>query len=98
MDIEAIKKLIKQGKYHYSGHAKEMMFERTILETSIVKAVLTGEVIETYTEDIRGKSYLILGKGPLHVHVGYNKYRQKAIIITTYIPEAPKWITPRKRG
>lgn len=74
------------------------MFERSISEAQVVETILKGEILEIYTEDIRGKSYLILGEGPLHVIVGYNKYRQKAIIITTYIPEAPKWITPRKRG
>lgn len=98
MDIETIKKLVKQGKYHYSSHAKDMMFDRSIQETSVVKAVLEGDVLETYTEDIRGKSYLMLGEEPLHILVGYNKYNQKAVIITTYIPEAPKWVTPRKRG
>ncbi|MBI2560381.1 MAG: DUF4258 domain-containing protein [Planctomycetes bacterium] len=98
LDIEAIRRLIKEGKYHYSNHAKDMMFERSISETHVVAAVLKGEVLETYTEDIRGKSYLVLGEGPLHVVVGYNKYRQKAIIVTAYIPEKPKWISPRKRG
>lgn len=98
MDIEAIRKLIKQGNYHYSNHAKNMMFERSIFEAQVVETVLKGEILETYTQDIRGKSYLVLGKGPLHVLVGYNRYRRKAIIITTYIPEGPKWITPRKRG
>lgn len=98
MDIETIRRLIRQEKYQYSNHAKDMMFEKSIPEVSVVKAILEGEVLETYTEDIRGKSYLVLGEGPLHVLVGYNKYRQKAIIITTYIPEAPKWMTPRKRG
>ena len=98
MDIENIRKLIKQGKYHYSNHAKEMMFDRLISETQITESVLKGEILETYTQDIRGKSYLILGDGPLHIVVGYNRYRNRAIVVTTYIPEKPKWITPRKRG
>lgn len=98
MDIENIKKFIKQGKYQYSNHAKEMMFTRYISESRVVESVLKGEVLETYTQDVRGKSYLILGDGPLHVVAGYNKYTAKAIIITTYVPEDPEWITSRKRG
>ena len=98
MDIESIRNLIKQGKYQYSNHTKDMMFERSISDAQVVETVLKGEVLEINTEDIRGKSYLILGEGPLHVVVGYNRYRQKAIIITIYVPEVPKWITPRKRG
>lgn len=98
MDIGRIKKLVKQGKYHYSDHAIEMIFERVISEASVVRAILEGEVLETYIEDVRGKSYLVLGKGPLHVVVGYNRFSKKAIVITTYIPELPGWITPRNRG
>lgn len=98
MEIAAIKKLIRQGKYHYSNHAKEMMFERSITEAQVAAVVLRGEILETYTGDTRGCSYLLCGEDPLHVVVGYNKYRKKAIIVTTYIPEAPKWLTPRKRG
>ena len=98
MELEKIRQLIKKGKYHYSEHAKNMMFERFISETRIVNAILQGEVLETYTQDIRGKSYLILGEGPLHIVVGYNRYKQEGIVITVYVPEAPKWITPRKRG
>lgn len=98
MELEKIRELIKRGKYHYSGHAKDMMFERLIPESQAINAVLNGEALETYTQDIRSKSYLILGEGPLHVVAGYNRYKQKAIIITLYVPEAPKWITPRKRG
>ena len=98
MDINIIKALVRRGKYHYSSHAKDMMFERFISDAKVAKTILEGEILETYSEDIRGKSYLILGEGPLHVIVGYNKYREKAIVVTVYVPEMPKWITSRKRG
>ena len=98
MEIGKIRQLVKIGKYHYSNHAKDMMFERSIADAQVIETILKGEVLEAYTEDIRGNSYLVLGEGPLHVIIGYNKYSQKAIIITTYIPESPKWITSRKRG
>ena len=74
------------------------MAERNISDEQVRKAVLDGEVLETYEEDTREKCYLVLGKGPIHVVVGYNQYRELAIIITTYIPESPKWISPRERG
>lgn len=98
MDFDNIKQFVKKGEYHYSGHAKDMIFERSIPEIHIVKTVLEGEILETYADDMRGRSYLVLGKGPLHVVVGYNQYREKAIIVTVYIPELPRWVTPRKRG
>lgn len=99
--LEQIVELVRRDKYHYSGHAEGRMAERGVTDAQVKETVLTGEVLETYTEDLRGWSYLVLGfpEGrPLHVQVGYNRYRRLAIIITLYVPEPPKWITPRQRG
>jgi hypothetical protein len=79
------------------------MAERGITDLQVKEAILAGRVLETYTDDARGWSYLVLGfpQGqPLHVQVGYNKYRGLAIIITlyVYVPEPPKWINPSQRG
>lgn len=96
-----IVELVREDKYHYSGHAEGRMAERGITDAQVKETILTGEVIETYTEDLRGWSYLVLGfpnGQSLHVQVGYNKYRRLAIIITLYAPEPPKWVTPRQRG
>ena len=99
--FEQIVQLVQDDHYHYSSHAEERMAERNITDAYVKETILTGEVLEIYTEDVRGWSYLVLafpGRGPLHVQVGYNRYRELAIIITVYIPEPPKWITPRQRG
>ena len=98
MEIEEIRALARKGKYHYSDHAKDRLFLREIPERNILRTILEGEVLETSEDDIRGKAYLLLGKGPIHALVGYNKYQNKVIVITIYIPEPPKWITHRKRG
>jgi hypothetical protein len=99
--LEQIVELVREDKYHYSGHAEGRMAERSITDTQVKETILTGEALETYTEDQRGWSYLVLGfpgGQPLHVQVGYNRYRRLAIIITLYVPEPPKWVTPRQRG
>ncbi len=99
--FEQIVEFVKEDRYHYSGHAEERMAERGITDGQVRETLLTGEIIETYTEDLRGWSYLILGFSdgqPLHVQVGYNRYRKLAIIITLYTPEPPKWVSPRQRG
>lgn len=98
MKLENIRQLVEEDKYDYSNHAQEALAGREILDIQVKSALLNGKLLETYAEDVRGKSYLILGEGPLHVLVGYNKYRSKAFIITVYVPEPPKWITPDKRG
>ena len=74
---------------------------RGITDAQVKDTILAGEVLETYTEDVRGQSYLVLGfpgGQPVHVQVGYNRYRGLAIVVTVYVPEPPKWITPRQRG
>ena len=98
MEFEDLQKLAFQDKYHYSSHADEKMAERNISDEQVKRAFLGGEVLETYKEDIRGKCYLVLGEGPVHLLVGYNRYRELAIIITAYIPGFPKWISPTERG
>ena len=99
--LDQVVELVREEKYHYSGHAEGRMAERGITDAQVKETILTGEVLETYTEDPRGWSYLVLGfpmGQPLHVQVGYNRYRRLAIIITLYVPEPPKWATPRQRG
>lgn len=101
LTFEQIVQLVRGDKYHYSSHAEERMAGRGITDAQVKETILRGEVLETYTEDVRGWSYLVLGfpQGqPLHVQVGYNRYRGLAIIITVYVPEPPKWVTPRQRG
>lgn len=98
--FEQIVQLVREDKYHYSSHAEERMPERDITDAHVGETILSGTVLETYTEDIRGRSYLALGfphGRPLHVHIGYNQYRGMAIVITAYVPEPPKWVTPSQR-
>jgi hypothetical protein len=99
--FEEIVQLVVHDKYHYSGHAEERMAWRGITDAQVKDTILAGEVLETYTEDIRGRSYLVLGfpgGQPVHVQIGYNRYRGLAIVVTVYVPEPPKWITPGQRG
>lgn len=99
--FQQIAQLVREDRYHYSSHAESRMAERGITDAQVKAAILGGEVLETYTDDARGLSYLALGfpEGqPLHVQVGYNKSRRLTIVITVYVPEPPKWMTPRQRG
>jgi hypothetical protein len=101
LTFEQLTQLVINDAYHYSSHAEGRMAERGITDAHVKAVVLTGEVLETYKEDARGWSYLVLGfpqERALHVQVGYNSYRELAIIVTLYVPEPPKWITPRQRG
>jgi hypothetical protein len=99
--LEELRQLVVADNYHYSSHAEDKIAECNVTDREVREVVLSGEVLETYTEDARGWSYLLLGfpkARTLHVQIGFNRWRQLAIIITVYEPSPPKWITPRQRG
>lgn len=80
-------------------HALDRLIERNLRIADVLVSILNGEIIETYPDDPRGYSCLILGKKDdcfIHTVCGFkNDY---LIIITVYIPEPPKWIDERTRG
>ena len=105
MTIDAIKKQIKEGNYDFSIHAQQERLEDDLDITEIETAIMLGEVIEEYPDDPRGESCLILGYVgtiPVHIVVGWthNQSNGEKIlrIITVYIPRAPKWEDPSRRG
>ncbi|SPE37095.1 conserved hypothetical protein [Candidatus Sulfopaludibacter sp. SbA6] len=57
------------------------------------RAVLDGEIIEDYPEDVRGHSCLLLGPGELgrQIHVVCAPKADYLAIITAYLPEAEDW-------
>jgi len=66
------------------------------LEAALVK----GEVIESYPDDPRGESCLILGfvgEKPVHIVCGRNRAGH-LVLITVYIPSMPKWKDPYARN
>jgi len=66
----------------------------------IESALLNGEILETYSDDLRGESCLVLGYGEIGVpiHVVCGKTKQNSLrIITVYIPSTPKWLDDRTR-
>ena len=65
-----------------------------IVSSDIEEAVLNGDIIESYPDDLRGKSYLILGytskNRPLHVLCGKLE-EEEILIITAYEPDIDEW-------
>jgi hypothetical protein len=101
MTLEQLRELVARGKYHYSTHALEKKAMLRVQDSDVAAIALSGELLERYTEDARGWSYLLLGFAdghPLHLQLGFNYWRNLAIIITVYEPVPPRWITPRQRG
>ena len=100
MDIEKIRSKIKQDEFVLSFHAHEERQAESISIEDIKTAVINGEIIENYPEDKRGESCIILGYSnvrPIHIVCGKSKIGWLKII-TVYVPQPPKWITPRSRA
>ena len=104
MKCEFMRKLqacIAQRRWRISYHASKRCDERGFEVREVLKALAEGEIIETYPEDLRGASCLILGRGPndepLHIVCSMDS-EGYLVIITVYRPEKPKWIDERTRG
>lgn len=104
MLIERIQGCFQSGKIFYSGHARCEMEEEElgeILDQEICEAVLTGEVIESYPNDLPYPSCLIYGQTgrgrPIHTVCAYSESEGLTIVITAYEPDPDKWVAFRRR-
>lgn len=99
MNISEIREKVERGEYEISYHAEKERYAEDILIADMESAVFSGEILESYPDDPRGKSYLILGYSrnrPIHIVCGYTPLKWVRII-TVYIPKKPKWIDERTR-
>ncbi len=97
--IEKIKNQVKTGDYRFTIHGFERCVERHISPKEVKYAILSGEVIEEYSQDKYGPSCLIYGTSEerkiLHVQCSINP----VWIITAYDPtlNSDKWDKDFKR-
>ena len=87
-----IQEKIKQRHYRLTSHAELERESDKITILEIEEALLSHqtEVVESYPEDIRGRSCLILGftKGGNPFHVVCGLAAEELIIITVYRPDS----------
>ena len=67
--------------------------DRMITVAEVRRAVFHGEVIESYPEDVRGHSYLLLGLGDggRMIHVVCAPKEDYLAIIAAYLPNEVEW-------
>ncbi len=98
MDISLIQDKIREGQYYWRQHAIERSIERQVAEEEVAEVILSGEIIEEYSEDKYGPSCLIFGRTrtgrPIHVQCSLPP---SVWIITLYEPNPDEWINFRKR-
>ncbi len=98
MEIQAIKQLVRNGKFVLSAHADQEAADEGIAIAEIRDALLNGEILEQYPDTGRGESCLVLGFAndkPIHAVCGW--YRESIAIVTVYIPKSPKFDDPWTR-
>ncbi len=99
MDIAIIKQYVSSGKYVISRHADNERKADGLMIAEVKDALLTGEVLEQYSDTGRGESCLIVGfRGQVPIHIVCGWHGDRIVIITVYIPSPPKFGDPWTRG
>jgi len=99
VDIEEIKRKVRNDQYVYSQHAEIERRTEALTFAQVEEALLNGQILEQYPDTGRGESCLVVGlaeKTPIHAVCGWRG--DKIVLITVYIPRPPKFIDPWTRG
>jgi len=100
LDISWIISKIKDNSYVLSEHADNERMNDNLMISEIEESITNGSVLESYPDDKRGSSCLVVGftkEGkPLHIVCG--KSDGLLVIITVYIPTPPKFKNPYQRS
>lgn len=98
---EFIHAAIAQQTYVLSVHADNERLADGLTVTQLEVALAQCEVLESYPDDPRGASCLVLGFTPdgraIHLVCG-RKPGGPLVLITVYLPTMPKWCDARTRN
>jgi len=102
--LAELQRCFQQNRVLYTQHARREMRDEPfgrILEQEVYEAILSGEIIEDYPEDMPYPSCLVFGRTrrgrPIHAVCAHAPEEDKAIIITVYEPDPDRWIDFRRR-
>lgn len=100
LEIQWITDRIEKEEYYFSLHGDCERQNDNLTITEIKDAIISGKIIEQYSDTGRGESCLIAGfteEGkPIHTVCGMRG--DWLVIVTVYIPRPPKFRTPYERG
>ena len=101
MNIENLREAIRNGRFRVSRHSANAARDDGLAISEIFASVLSGEIIEEYSDSRPYPSCLIYGRDskgdPAHSVWGYDAAAPLAILITTYRPDPARWIEWRIR-
>ncbi|CAG0992349.1 hypothetical protein ANRL3_02864 [Anaerolineae bacterium] len=97
MDIETIRRLVREGNYYFYAHALTEAKKDGVTPEDAVQIILTGEIIEEYLERHRVLVHgTMTNKIPLHVVCDYSN-DELVLIPTVYIPSRRRWAFSQRR-
>jgi hypothetical protein len=89
MDVETIRRLVREGRYEFSKHAERERRADMIFTRELEEALGHCEIIEDYPNDPRGPSCLVLGFSghrPVHAVCSVKRDPEELFLITVYDP------------
>ena len=90
---------VAAGEWEISFHADAAMEDEGISPDELREAIATGQILENYPDARRGPCCLLSGRTaagrPLHLVC--TTARTPVVIMTVYVPQPPKWVTPTER-
>lgn len=90
MTKDDVARAIQNGSIEWQKHALERMFEREISRDMVKQVLISGEIIEGYSEQRPYPGALFLGwvhGKPLHVVTALDEFNNFCFIITAYRPD-----------
>ncbi|GHV83911.1 hypothetical protein AGMMS50212_12510 [Spirochaetia bacterium] len=93
MTVEIIRKLCISKALFWTNHVDTRLAERDLKRDDIMSVLMTGEIIEQYTDDQPYPSCLMLGLtlSSRYIHVVCGTNDSVLWIITAYYPNPEKW-------
>lgn len=99
IELDWIVSKIEKDDYIFSQHADKERMNDNIMIYEVEESIVSGTILESYPEDKRGSSCLVVGftKQGKPIHSVCGKSGDRLVLITVYIPTAPKFINPYER-
>ena len=97
--LERIQTQAREENIRLTQHAQQEMIEEDTVLDEVLEAIAHGRILENYPQHRRGACCLLHGltQAGRSLHIVCTTARPMLIIITVYVPQPPKWITPTQR-
>ena len=90
----------RSGQVRITQHAQQEMVEEEILLDEVLEAIVKSKILEDYPDHKRGSCCLLGGatRTGRPLHIVCTTALRVLVIITTYEPLLPKWLSPTQRS